>query len=139
MKYIYILLTVLIVTGCSRTSQDKDAGQNVESHTGAYLKINQSHYDFGEIDKKETPVINADVEITNQGKIPLVISKIDVACGCMSVDTPKEPILPGQSKTITVTVTTKNQTGTFNKAIFINSNSEDEAVKLFRIMGEIKN
>ena len=40
------------------------------------------------------PVV-ADYEVTNTGNKPLVIDNVEVSCGCVKVDYPKQPIQEG--------------------------------------------
>lgn len=107
------------------------------NYTGAHLGFDRSHYNFGKINRNEKPQLDIDFELENQGKSPLIITKTDVSCGCLSVKCPKEPILPGKKIKLTVHVDTKNQKGTFNKPVFIKSNADNE-VELIRITGEIE-
>ena len=102
----------------------------------AYLHLDKTMYDFGKIRIKKTPKITIELEIENQGMLPLVILKTDVSCGCMSVDFPKLPILSKEKEKLTVTIVTKDQVGVFNKPIFIKSNAVNDVV-LIRILGEI--
>lgn len=39
-------------------------------------------------------------EFTNTGEKPLVITKIDVSCGCIETDYVKTPIMKGESSKI---------------------------------------
>lgn len=80
--------------------------------------------------------MDIDFEIKNSGKLPLVIAKTDVSCGCLSVDCPKDPILPGKKTRLTVHIDTRAQEGRFNKTVFIKSNADND-VELIRIIGEI--
>ena len=108
-----------------------------DSIAGAYLRLDKSRYDFGKVHSKKTQKIEIEFEVENLGKAPLLIFKADVSCGCMSVDYPKMPIHPGKRARITITVNTNNQTGVFNKSIFIKSNADNDVV-LIRILGEIE-
>ena len=100
-------------------------------------KILNKKYDFGKISKKEHSYLDVEFELRNTGKIPLIISKVDVSCGCLSVNYSKEPINPGKIRKLVVHIDTKNQYGMFNKVIFINSNAENN-LELIRITGEVE-
>lgn len=67
----------------------------------------------------------------------MVILKADVSCGCVSVDYPKEPIMPDKEKKLQVKISTINQYGFFNKTIILKSNAP-EKYTLIRIKGNIK-
>jgi len=78
-----------------------------DSIKGAYLSLDANRYDFGTIRSKETSEIVIEFEVENLGKIPLVIFKADVSCGCMSVDYPKVPVFPNKREKLRVTIDTK--------------------------------
>lgn len=71
-------------------------------------------------------------------KIPLVIYKAEVSCGCISAEIPNHPINHGDRGTIKITVDAKKILGKFNKTVFIKSNSQNEKVVLLRVEGIIK-
>ena len=100
------------------------------------LKFDKTRYDFGTIKKKDAPIAVI-FEFHNIGDIPLVIQKVDVSCGCLSVDYPDEPILPKEKGTISVQVDVQDSTGAFNKTLFVKSNSTEDVI-LLRIIGQIK-
>jgi len=147
MKLITSIICCAFLFSCSgKTSFPKTdenssmASTKVEqtSANGPYLYIKEKNKcDFGMVDENKIDVIPIDIEIENSGNAPLVIHKADVSCGCVSVEYPKEPILPGKTVKLSIKVKTKDQKGHFNKAVFINSNAIND-VELIRITGQIK-
>lgn len=109
----------------------------VDSIKGAYLKVDKKQHNFGEISRRKMPKISVEFIVENIGKMPLLIFKTDVSCGCLSVDYPIAPIRSGEKVKLTVNVDTKSQEGMFNKAIFIKSNANND-LELIRIRGAIK-
>lgn len=148
MKKVVILVILSLFTSCSSVRNDVDSevieGNKtattpeipMDSIEGAYLLIDKKKYDFGKIDREKTPHIPIEFELKNIGKSPLIIVKSDVSCGCLSVDYPKEPILPGKNSKLILNVNTTNQEGTFNKTVFIKSNADNDVV-LIRVLGDI--
>ena len=102
----------------------------------AVMKFVETRYDFGTVKPKGAP-IDIVFEYQNTGGVPLVIIKVDVSCGCMSVEFPKEPTMPGRKGTINVKIDTKGFTGYFNKTLFVKSNATEDVI-LLRIVGQIK-
>lgn len=100
------------------------------------LKFVKNRYDFGTAKKKDTPIAVI-FEFQNTGDVPLVIQKVDVSCGCLSADYPKEPILPNEKGTISVQVNVNDFTGAFNKTLFVKSNTIEDVI-LLRILGQVK-
>lgn len=136
------LLLIVCLSGCENGSSNKRELPKAEKEvlnknfTGAHLGLNKKHHDFGKIDRNKNPYLEIDFEIENQGKSPLVITKTDVSCGCLSVDCSKEPILPGKKTKLIVRVDTRAQEGAFNKPVFIQSNADND-LELIRIVGEV--
>lgn len=142
--YIYTALIILSFVSCKNDNARHESHSNeitkevsTDSIEGAYLSLDKTKYDFGKIRRKKTPYLTIDFEVENIGKKPLVILKTDVSCGCISIECPKEPILPGKKIKLTLTIDTKNQDGVFNKTVFLKSNAENDVV-LIRIIGEVK-
>lgn len=125
--------TERIETSFGRASFDEKKDKN----DSIFLFIDNSHYDFGTINKSEKSELIIDFMLKNKGTAPLVIIKADVSCGCVSTDFPKEPIMPGKEKKLHVKINTINQHGFFNKTIILKSNAP-EKYSLIRIKGNIK-
>ncbi|MCI7561981.1 MAG: DUF1573 domain-containing protein, partial [Bacteroidales bacterium] len=71
----------------------------------------------------------------NTGKVPLILSKVRSSCGCTVPSWSKEPLMPGQTGTITVKYNTNN-VGQINKSITVESNASNGRVVL-KIKGEV--
>lgn len=145
-KFVFLFLLICICINCTSTSSG-----NIEIHAtsvplydtipknieGAYIDLLNNHFDFGEINSKKIPNITIDVKFTNIGQAPLLILKSDVSCGCLSVDYPKEPIMPNQTGKLIIHADLRAQHGTFNKTVFIKSNALND-VTLIRILGSVR-
>ena len=100
------------------------------------LKFAKTKYNFGTVRPKGEP-ISIVFDFQNTGGVPLLIHKVDVSCGCMTVEFPKEPTIPRQKGSITVKIDSKNRVGAFNKTLFVKSNATEDVI-LLRIVGQIK-
>jgi hypothetical protein len=87
------------------------------------LKFKTEKHDFGTV--PEGPAAVYDFEFTNEGKEPLILSKVQASCGCTTPTWPQEPILPGASAKITASFDTKGRPGTFDKTITVISNAKN--------------
>lgn len=76
--------------------------------------------------------ICAEFVLKNVGKNRLVINNLNTSCGCTSAKYSKEPVMPGDSVTIKVTVK-KEKKGRFNETITVYCNTPDSllALKLY--------
>lgn len=98
----------------------------------SYISIAQSEFKFEEKVKKlpKTPageVISFEYNFTNSGNEPLIITDIKVTCPCTKFTFPKEPILPNQSGTISVTFDTKGKIGYQDRVLDIYSNAKESS------------
>jgi len=141
-----LLLCLGIIRQRKTISHNENIISFVESDSSSYipnmpvLKFVNTKYDFGDFktNKKDSiNVFNIDYAFQNVGEAPLIIYKVDVSCGCLSVDFPKEPIIPKGNGVIKVKVNTQNNTGAFNKTLFVRSNATEDVI-LLRVVGQIK-
>lgn len=147
--YTFTVLTMFVLLSCKNDNEKNNLHSNritkttlekrisTDSIEGAYLSLDKTKFNFGKIKRKKTPSLVINFEIENIGKEPLIILKADVSCGCISVEYPKQPILPNKKMKLTVTIDTRSQKGEFNKTIFLKSNADNDVV-LIRIVGEVK-
>ena len=71
--------------------------------------------------------------LKNTGEKPLVIQDVVTSCGCLTVDYPQEPVMPGKEAVIGVTYKADSP-GYFNKAVTVYCNAENSPIKL-RVSG----
>jgi len=124
------------------TSSQRNASKNVknrnakcENEKAAELKLLNSKFDFGTIEKIEKKIV--DFEIENEGNIPLIIYAVDVSCNCLSVDIPRKPIRCGEKAKIRVHINAEKVRGEFNKIVTIKSNAINDS-EIIRLKGFIK-
>ena len=91
------------------------------------IQVESTEFDFGKIhfNKKSTICF----KLTNTGENPLVIYSAKASCGCTNVDFEKEPIKPGKSTEIAVTITPDNN-GYFYKTVDLYSNTKNSPTLL---------
>ena len=89
------------------------------------LKFDKTVHNFGKIkEDTENPVTFV---VTNTGKNPLIIDKVEVSCGCTTAEKPEKPILPGKSENISVVFHPKvGQLNDQKKSITVTSNAESK-------------
>lgn len=98
-------------------------------HKGsAYLKLKQPKYDFGTVEQGK--VVKIEYEFSNSGTQPLIISTIEVTCGCTVADFPRHPIKPGDTGIILLTFNTKEKYGYQDRVSKIISNATNSPTKI---------
>jgi|AGTN01.1.fsa_nt_gi Protein of unknown function (DUF1573). len=100
------------------------------------ISFSKTSHSFGKIHKTESDTVVVDFIFTNIGENPLIIRKVDVSCGCLSANYSKYPIKKDSIGFIRVTVNPTLLNGSFNKSVFVTSNSINE-VNLLKIKGTV--
>lgn len=97
------------------------------------ITFDKLDYDYGTIYQ------NADGDVNfiyqNDGKEPLILSRVKSSCGCTIPKWSRQPLLPGQSDTIKIHYDTK-RLGSFHKSITVTSNASEPSVVL-KIGGKV--
>ena len=88
----------------------------------------EAEFDFGRLGSGE--VIEKVLIIKNCSKQPFVIEHIKVDCGCITVDYPEEPILPGKRRSVRLTFNSKAQHGWVFKTVEFKTSVSDKTFKL---------
>jgi hypothetical protein len=131
MKRITILLVFILAGSLSLMAQndenkDKTSGKPV-------IKFDKTTHNYGEISYQADG--SCEFEFKNEGKEPLLLTRVRSSCGCTTPKWPKEPIKPGDKETIKVKYNTRI-VGSFSKTIWVYSNSDNSPVTL-RIKGKV--
>jgi hypothetical protein len=93
-----------------------------EPSNGPVITWEKLSHDFGDIVQGEK--IEHTFKFTNTGTSALVITNVEVTCGCtVPKGWPRDPIMPGDKGEITVAFNSSGKVGRQNKVITITSNS----------------
>lgn len=91
-----------------------------------HFKFDKTTHDFGTIDHSLAKV-ECRFEFTNDGDVPLVITRALTSCTCTIVSFDKKPVPPGGRGVIKVVYeVSKKDPGVFYKSIEIYSNSAEK-------------
>ena len=105
-------------------------GQDAESDSKASLtkaELDNNQLDFGTLSVGVSQ--QRVVKIKNSGGKPLVVQDVVVSCGCTKVKYPETPIMPGESKEITVTYE-PDKKGGFHKTVTLYCNAEQSPLRI---------
>jgi len=97
------------------------------------ISLDKDEYDYGTIyqnSEGETYFV-----YKNEGKEPLIFSRVKSSCGCTIPKWSRMPLMPGQSDTLKVRYDTK-RLGSFHKSITIMSNATVPR-KVIKIKGKV--
>lgn len=89
---------------------------------GPVISWEKVTHDFGDIIQGEK--VSYVFKFTNAGNEPLVITNVEVTCGCTTPKGwPRDPIMPGGQGELTVAFNSAGKFGKQNKVVTVTSNS----------------
>ncbi len=133
MKKVFLSFAIaaLAATGAMAQQQPKTApvAPQVQAKNGPAITFEESEYNFGDITQGD--VVEHVFKFKNTGNQPLVISRVDVTCGCTTPSWTKEPVMPGQTGTVVAKFNSAGKLGQQKKAITIHSNATEQSTHVF--------
>ncbi len=82
-------------------------------------------------------VVEHPLTILNSGRDTLVISRVDVSCGCTGSMLSNDHIGPGDKGTLQITFNSRNFRGPVHKTLTVNSNAADHPQLLIQFEGTV--
>ena len=123
-KYLVYLFAASMLTACSCK------GGNPNEPNESHLQPFATEFNFGTIEDG-APLQYHDFQFRNDGKDPLVISKVETYCHCTSVKYPQEPIKPGEEGVINLRLDAGDVSpGFFSRDIDVYYNGTGSPVRL---------
>lgn len=116
MKKCFFLLIVLAMAGQSF------AQATTAKATGAVITFEKNSHDFGDIVQGDK--VEETFKFTNTGNEPLIITNVQVTCGCTTPKGwPRDPIAPGGKGEITIGYNSAGRMGRQSKVVTVISNA----------------
>ncbi|WP_242928994.1 DUF1573 domain-containing protein [Pontibacter vulgaris] len=130
-KVILSLAIAALAAGGAMAQQTKTTptAPQVQAKAGPAITFEESEYNFGDIAQGD--VVEHVFKFKNTGTQPLVISRVDVTCGCTTPDWTKEPVMPGKVGTVTAKFNSAGKLGQQKKAITIHSNATEQSTNVY--------
>lgn len=97
------------------------------------IVFQNDNHDFGTI--PEGPSAEHVFILTNTGKEPLIIERVQPSCGCTAPDWTKEPIQPGKTGMVKATYGTQGRPGHFEKNMTVFTNA---GAKMVSFKGDVE-
>lgn len=115
-KYLFLVL-FMAFAGQLLAQTTKSAAQD-----GAVITFEKKTHDFGDIVQGDK--VDHTFYFTNTGNEPLIITNVQVTCGCTTPKGwPRDPIPPGGKGELTVSFSSAGKIGKQNKTVTIVSNA----------------
>jgi len=108
-----LLLTFFVAFGLAAAAQQTG---------GPVISFEKKSHDFGDIVQGDK--VEHIFKFTNAGNEPLIITNIQVQCGCTAPEWPRNPIPPGGKGEIKIVFNSTGKMGKQNKTSTIISNAE---------------
>lgn len=116
-KYLFLVF-ILGMAGHGFAQQ----AQSTEKKDGAVITFEKKTHDFGDIMQGDK--VEHTFYFTNTGNEPLIITNVQVSCGCTTPKGwPREPIPPGGKGELTVSFNSAGKNGRQNKPVTVVSNA----------------
>ncbi len=100
------------------------------------LAIAQKELDLKEI--SSNAVVRRTVTLTNHGRQPLEIRKVEGNCECLLIEAPKDILQPGESMELSLTFDPKGRKGIDQRNIYIFSNDPVNPVQLIVLKSRVE-
>jgi hypothetical protein len=117
MKKILIAVLVLNLVFISSFAQTSNAKE-----TGPQITWEKSTHDFGDMTQGDK--VEQVFTFTNTGNEPLIITNVEVTCGCTTPKGwPRDPVQPGAKGELLVSFNSQGKMGRQNKVVTVISNA----------------
>jgi uncharacterized repeat protein (TIGR01451 family) len=113
----YLFLVVILGLFASAYGQQATSKSN-----GPVITFDKSTHDFGEIYQGDK--VEYTYKFTNTGNEPLLITSVNVQCGCTTPKGwPRDPVAPGAKGELTIAFNSAGKLGLQNKVVTLVSNA----------------
>ncbi|MBL6445535.1 DUF1573 domain-containing protein [Fulvivirga sp. 29W222] len=99
----------------------QESATPTENTNAPVMTFEETKFDFGDIHQGDR--VEHVFTFENTGNEPLIITNVQVTCGCTASDWPRDPIAPGQESSMTIKFNSTGKLGMQNKVITIVSNA----------------
>lgn len=137
-KYVYVLTNDL-ENPRYQLSFDANVVEKISSafpNKKPKLVLSKNEYNFGEVE--EGKVVQALIDIKNEGNDILEIKEVKTTCGCTAVLLSNKKLHPKESGTLKISLDTSNREGQLVRTVSIFSNDPEESVKVITLSANIK-
>lgn len=97
--------------------------QQPATKSGPIITFEKKTHDFGDIFQGDK--VEETFKFANTGTEPLIITNVQVTCGCTVPKWPRDPIMPGGKSEITVAFNSAGKMGKQNKTVTVVSNASN--------------
>ena len=136
MKIISVLILSILTSTSVLAQQPTD--EEIKKNN-AFLRFNPTEVNIGTVavDDVSDDTGKIDIEVHNDGAIPLILNQVTGCCGTRILDWPKQPIVPGQKGIIKIYFRVNPNPHRISRTITVKSNAGNGNIKKIAILGEV--
>lgn len=136
MKNITITILSLLIAATTFAQQPSD--EEIKK-TNPFLRFNPTEVNLGSIlvENVDENTGKIDIEVHNDGAVPLILNQVTGCCGTRITDWPRQPITPGQKGTIKIYFRISPTPHRISRTITVQSNAGNGNMQKVAILGEI--
>lgn len=137
LSFAWLSATVFFLFAISLSAQDLPvtAPELPETEApSATMEFERTSYDFGTVETGTT--VSQVFTFTNTSDEPLILMDAKGSCGCTVPQWPREPIMPGETASLTVEFNSKNKWGKRNQKVTLTANTNPPQTFLY-LTGEV--
>ncbi len=97
------------------------------------LTFEKTTIDYGKVTSESSG--RRSFNFTNTGNAPLIIKKVKGSCGCVVLDFPKKPIMPGESEEIKIVYNVLKK-GRISRTVTVTANTK-KPITTLKIKGRV--
>jgi hypothetical protein len=120
----YSFLAIVLLAATTLFAQESKPAPAAKED-GPVLTLEKTTHDFGDIYQGD--VVEHVFKFTNTGNQPLIITNIQISCGCTTPDWPRTPIMPGGKGEIKVGFNSNGKMNKQTKTLPIISNAVNDS------------
>jgi Protein of unknown function (DUF1573) len=110
-------------TGAEKATEQMQRDEEMKKLPKTSFEFPETKHDFGKM--KEGDKVRWSYKFKNTGTVPLMISNVQVSCGCTAPFYPKTPIAPGIEGEITLEFNSAGKEGKVEKNALVNANTDN--------------
>lgn len=126
------LVILLLFVACGRQTKPKEAtpyGQKICLKDTMLTLGGSDTVRFGRMHEGE--IAEKPLQLINEGSKPVVIREVERTCGCTTLEFENEPLMPGESRQMTLRFDARGEWGWQLKLLRLYLNEGEEPLRLF--------
>ncbi len=126
------LVVLLLFVACGRQAKPKEAtlyGQKICLKDAMLTLGGSDTVRFGRMHEGE--IAEKPLQLVNESSKPMVIRQVERTCGCTTLEFENEPLMPGESRQMTLRFDARGEWGWQLKLLRLYLNENEEPLRLF--------